>query len=539
MTGASALPADRLTADVAIIGSGFGGAISALRAAKAGRRVVVLERGRRYAPEDFPRDPFDGRRVLWRGTGRTGWRGIYDLRFLSGIATLTASGVGGGSLVYANILVRPDARIFDERWPAGTDLETLAPYYARVEATIRPEPLPDTVELAKERALRDAVAAMGRASDLFRPPASVDWTSDHGCRLLAQCEFGCPVGAKRSIDRTYLHEAQALGVTLRPDTRARTVEPRAGGGYRVHATDVVTGQAVRVDAPVVVVAAGTLGTAELLLRSRDEFRTLPRLHGRLGHGFSGNGDFIGVIRGSRADLEPEIGPDVTSVLKSFEASSPGVTVATPTYTRPVMAVLARTARPDPDRPVAPWLWPLLGSLVPRLIDGGPVARLLRAPLAALGEEPDPAAVERDPGLDPGRATAVFAIGRDNANGRLVLRPGRRSTHLDVTWAYEAENRALVAHQQGLLRALAAAYGGEVSSSPTWTLANRILTVHPLGGCSIASPGDGVAEPDGAVTGYPGLFIADGSLVPSSIGFHPALTIAALAERVAERVAAGP
>lgn len=533
--------------DAIVVGSGFGGAISTLRLAEGGRRVLLLERGRSYEAFDFPRDPFDGPRLLWRRPERPSWRGLYDLRFHSGIATLTASGLGGGSLVYANVLLRPDPRVFDERWPRGIDLASLTPRYERVEAMVGARPLPATTPLVKDAAMQAAVGRMERADDLVHPPLSIDWPDPHGagCQLVAECEFGCRFGAKRSLDRTYLPAARRAGAEIRPDTEVQAIEPRAGGGYRIHAMDLASGDRLRFDAPRVVLAAGTLGTTRLLLRGRDVHGLLPRVGSRLGHGFSGNGDFIGLIRGADRDLEPWRGPDVTAVLRSF-GEGPGFTVATPTYGRAVMAALVRSAEMElPElRGIGPWLWNRLDTLLPGLVSP-PGAWLLKGLLRAggngrSGDDPgDGPGVDPglDPRRDPRRATAVFAIGRDSATGRMVLR-GRARRRLDVVWAYEQENRALVEAMTKTLTELAHAYGGELSLSPTWNLARRTLTVHPLGGCVMAdTPADGVVSPDGEVHGYRGLFIADGSVIPGSIGFHPALTIAAVAERIAEAVVA--
>ena len=544
MTASRGSPSATGAVDAVVVGSGFGGSIATLRLAESGRRVLLLERGRSYETFDFPRDPFDGPRLLWRRPERRSWRGLYDLRFHSGIATLTASGLGGGSLVYANVLLRPDARIFETGWPRGFDLDSLSAAYARVEAMIGPRPLPAASPLVKDAEMVAAVARMDRTDDLIHPPLSIDWPDDHGagCKLVAECEFGCRFGAKRTLDRTYLPAARRAGAEIRTDIEVQAIEPRAGGGYRVHALDLEAGERVRIDAPRVVLAAGTLGTTRLLLRSRDVHGLLPRLGPRLGHGFSGNGDFIALIRGTERDLEPWRGPDVTAVLRSFE-TGPGHTVATPTFSQPAMTALVRSAGmaiPGSGR-LGPWIWGQLDTILPGLVSG-PGAALGRALMGSgTGADPDrlPADADDhpDPREDPGRATAVFAIGRDTATGRIVLR-GRSKSRLDIEWDYEDANRALLDAQTRTLTELAAAYGGELSLSPTWNLARRTLTVHPLGGCAMAdSPADGVVSPDGEVFGYPGLFVADASVIPASIGFHPALTIAAVAERIAGSLAA--
>jgi cholesterol oxidase len=530
--------------DAVVVGSGFGGSIATLRLAESGRRVLLLERGRSYETFDFPRDPFDGPRLLWRRPERRSWRGLFDLRFHSGIATLTASGLGGGSLVYANVLLRPDARVFEAGWPRGFDLDSLSTAYARVEAVITPRPLPATSPLTKDTEMMAAVERMARTDDLVHPPLSIDWPDDHeaGCQLVAECEFGCRFGAKRTLDRTYLTAARRAGAEIRTDIEVQAIEPRAGGGYRIHALDLVADERVRIEAPRVVLAAGTLGTTRLLLRGRDVHGLLPRLGPRLGHGFSGNGDFIALIRGTERDLEPWRGPDVTAVLRSF-GDGPGFTIATPTFSQPAMTALVRSAGMSipGSRRLGPWIWGRLDTILPVLVSG-PGAWLGRAlagdsTRAIPSRGPTTSDDDPEPRRDPSRATAVFAIGRDTATGQIVLR-GRSKSRLDVEWDYERDNRTLIEAQTRTLTDLAAAYGGELSLSPTWNLARRTLTVHPLGGCAMASsPAGGVVSPDGEVFGYPGLFVADASVIPTSIGFHPALTIAAVAERIAESIVA--
>jgi cholesterol oxidase len=379
-----------------------------------------------------------------------------------------------------------------------------------------------------------ALERMGEAGAFVPLPLAVDWEGEHACQLLAECEFGCPVGAKRTLDRNHLRRAAELGADIRTSTLVRAIEPRRSGGYRVHAVDLETGAQFSVVAPRVVLAAGTLGTAELLLRGRDEHGLLPRLSARLGEQFSANGDFIALIQGARDDLAPWVGPDVTAILRAFDGG-PGFTVATPTYARPIMDLLVAPVLPGVPRPLGELAWRSLDGLLGTMLGGGPATWLLRR---RLGGGRDDGAAPAAPARDPARATAVFAIGRDSSDGRLVMHGTGRRARIDVAWPYARANRLLVERMQRTLGDLAAAYGGELVPSPTWNLAERILTVHPLGGCAIgASPAEGVCDPTGRVFGYPNLWVADGSLVPSSLGFHPALTIAALAERVAADVVA--
>jgi choline dehydrogenase-like flavoprotein len=642
--------------DVVVVGSGFGGSIAALRLAEAGASVLVLERGQRYAPEDFPRDVTDTDALFAPD-------GLFDVRFFSGLGVVAANGVGGGSLIYANIHIRPDPVVFDDpRWPAGTDRAALDPYYDRVAAMLQVAPVPAAVTLAKRDAFRAAAAAMGR--DCFDPDQAVDWDA---CKLVAECEFGCRHGAKRSVDRTYLAAAESLGAVVRPGCHVSYVRPDPAGyavvyresaadGAGVGAAPVAGASAVARGAPAgagaagayaaaggaaagpelvarysaagrepaaasesdapgvrgaapafeaaarkpgaapesatgaahiagasesasarepaavpgsatsgaqfagasesasarepavrersaresaarrgaagpgplrtvvarrVVLAAGTLGTNELLLRSRDVVRSLPALSPRLGEGFSGNGDFLGSIEESAIDLDPAHGPDVTTVIRFFD-QAPEFTMAAPTFDAGVMKVLAALGQPSGRwlRPAGPLLWRALPRLVPFAFRHGWLSRPSTMPAPHRG--------------DPARMTNLFAIGRDNAGGRLRLRGGR----LDVTWPYLRQNRALVSRMEAAMAEVAAAYGGHFSPLLTWSLFRKIITVHPLGGCRLSdSPEHGVVSPHGEVHGYPGLFVADGSVIPTAIGFHPVMTISALAERTAEAVAA--
>ena len=508
--------------DAVIVGSGFGGAIHALRLAQAGKSVLVLERGQRYRPADFPRDPKDVDRVFWRYPRRPAAQGLYDVRFFSGLAAVAGSGVGGGSLVYANIHIRPDAAVFDDpRWPRSLNRLTLDPYYDKVAKMLGIAPVPTADDLPKRNIFRAAAQRMGR--EVFDPDQAVSW-SDPGepgreaCSFCSSCEFGCTHGAKNTLDFNYLAQAEELGARIRPGINVSHVEP-APDCYRVHYQELANGEAGSVTGTRVVLSAGTLGTNEILLRSRDTRGTLPKLSAQLGRGFSGNGDFLGTVQNSAQDFEPWRGPDVTSVMKFCEAA-PEFTLAAPSFNRATMEVLASQGQPRLGwlRPLAPLLWPWMGSLMPLAFRLGLMSRPGKLPMPKAG--------------DPARMTNLFAIGRDNANGRMLLKGDR----LDIEWDYARENAALIHHMTEAMQQFGAAYGGSFAPLATWSLFRRILTVHPLGGCRLSeSPDGGVVSPRGEVHGYPGLFVADGSVIPTAIGFHPAMTISAVAESIAEAV----
>jgi cholesterol oxidase len=508
--------------DAVIIGSGFGGSINALRLAQAGKAVLVLERGRRYKPGEFSRDVTDVNNLFWRYPKQPDSRGLYDLRFFSGICAVVASGVGGGSLIYANIHIRPDPVVFDDpRWPRSVNRQALEPYYDKVAAMLRISPLPNDIKLAKRDIFREAAKKIGR--EVFDPDQAVSWKESAGpgreaCRLLAECEFGCQLGAKNTLDLTCLAEAERLGAHVQPEIYVTHLEP-APKKYRVHYKEVASGESGSVTGTRVVLSAGTLGTNEILLRSREVYRTLPNLSRKLGHGYSGNGDFLGSIQNSQIDLKPWEGPDVTSVIRYFD-SSPQFTMAAPTFNREVMAVLASLGQPKLTwlRVASSVLWPLMDRLIPWVFKKGLLSKPSRLPARHAG--------------DPGRMTNLFAIGRDNANGVIRLKNGR----LDIEWNYARENRELTKKMLASMQEVCAVYGGTFAPIFIWDIFQRIITVHSLGGCHLSeSPENGVVSPRGEVHGYPGLFVADGSVIPTAIGFHPVMTISAVSEYIAEAV----
>jgi cholesterol oxidase len=509
--------------DAVIVGSGFGGSIAAARFAAAGKSVLVLERGRRYRPAAFPRDVRRVDELFWDHPDDGPRRGLYDVRAFSGIGAVVAAGVGGGSLIYANIHIRPDPVVFDDpRWPSSYTRARLEPYYDRVARRLDVAPVPASLPLPKRDAFRDAAAAIGRP--IFDPDQAVRWSGPdtegrRACQLVAECEFGCQYGAKNTLDFTYLADAERDGARVQPESSVTHIAPEPGGGYRVHFRNLAAAADDSVAAGKVVLAAGTLGSTEILFRSRDGAKTLPAISAALGRGYSGNGDFLGSIQNSTRDLEPWRGPDVTSVI-TFLDEPPRFTMAAPTFNRPVMRVLASLGQAETAalRLVAP-AWPLL----PKAIAGAFHAGLLSRPLPIPGPHAG----------DASRMTNLFAIGQDNANGTMRY----DDDLLDIEWAYADENRALVDRMEQAMRDVASAYGGTFAPLASWTAFRRILTVHSLGGCHLAAdPSRGVVSEEGEVFGYPGLFVADGSVIPTSIGFHPCMTIAAVAERIADAAA---
>ena len=317
--------------DVVVVGSGFGGSVTAYRLAEAGRRVLVLERGKAYPPGSFPRSPLGLKNNFWDPS--EGLQGMFDLWSFEGLEALVSSGLGGGSLIYANVMIRKDERWFVhedlgrggyEHWPVSR--AELDPHYDRAETMLGAQAYPSTTSPirglprpAPSRPPRRASASTGScrssrsrfASDrgtapvpgepIVEPAANIHGRARQTCRLVGECDIGCNYGAKNSLDYTYLSAAWRAGAEIRTRCEVRSFEPRErGAGYAIHyvehdperegeRTDTQALPRLTVTADRLVLSAGTLGTTYLLLKNRAAF---PALGPRLGSGFSGNGDLL-------------------------------------------------------------------------------------------------------------------------------------------------------------------------------------------------------------------------------------------------------
>jgi cholesterol oxidase len=503
--------------DVVVIGSGFGGGISACRLAEAGQRVCVLERGRRFGRDDFVDDPDDAAKLLWHDKANPD--GMFDVRMLRDVSVITAAGVGGGSLVYANVQLRAPADVFERGWPAAITRAELDPWYTRTEAALEPTTTPEDPALPKVRAFAAAGRRAGREPELlplavhFGEPRAHPFSgvAQQGCENLARCDIGCPVHAKNTVDITYLARAEALGAEVRPLHLATRIEP-TGAGWRVSFRRLGGGGDGSVEGRRLVLAAGALGSTRLLLENR---KALPRLSPALGSRFSGNGDALAIafdpaaddVRGARNGY----GPVMTSRLDYTEERR---LMAADGGLPPGFDALLDVARGvDVIRGWRRWLLRLRNLLV-RVGWGDHALRPREFRLR-----------ERRTAQD---ALIYLLIGRDTADGTMRLSPLFRK--FEIRWS-QAGSAALFADLERTARELADA----ADATPFYALEGGPLstftTVHPLGGCPMADdPARGVVDDLGRVHGHPGLYVLDGSIVPTALGVNPSKTIAALAER---------
>ena len=520
-----------LSYDAIVVGSGFGGGIAACRLAEAGKRACVLERGRRFGRADFPDHPEQLPSVIWHPRVNPG--GMLDVRLMRDIVVITAAGVGGGSLVYANVQLRAPADVFQHaRWPAGITSETLEPWYARTEDALEPRTTPATPPLRKVEAFAAAGARAGREAQHL--PLAVHFgeerkhpfsgVAQEGCRNLARCDIGCPVHAKNTIDITYLARAESRGAQVYPLHAAEQIEPpeRRGGMWRVGFRDLGARRSGAVHAPMVVLAAGALGSPRLLLTNR---RRLPKLSPALGTCFSGNGDALGVAFDAKADgvrdARNDVGPVMTSALN---------------YTADRQLILADGGLPpgfhgllDVARGVnvirgwRRWLVRARGALA----TAGWTDQALRPrDVRSVGQE----AAVRDENRD---ALIFLMFGRDASDGRMRLTPLLR--RFDIQWS-NAGSAQLFADLARTARELARA----AEATPFYALEagplGKFMSVHPLGGCPMGDePRTSVVDDAGRVRNYDGLIVLDGSVIPTALGVNPSKTIAAVAERGIDRV----
>lgn len=513
--------------DTVVIGSGFGGAVTACRLAEAGDRVIVLERGRRWDSSNYPRGPTD--RWWWSQDDPARWNGWVDLRVFRHIAVAQGAAVGGGSLIYANISAVPPKHTFDAGWPPGVTWQDMFPHYKAVGDFMNVTPVPDGQWPPRMQLMKEAAELIGEGqrfgkldlavsfdpnwnyqlSDAIDPKRSTRFTNTHGvaqgtCVHLGNCDIGCDVDAKNTLDRNYLASAERKGADIRPLHLVTAIEP-INSGYRVHYVSIGDGK-LRPDsltAPRVIIAAGSLNSTELLLRCRDKLKTLPRVSQFLGRNWSSNGDFLTPAIYPRRTLNPSHGPTITSAIdfldrsedeQSFWIEDGGFPYLVGNWIRS-----AESAQPQ----VKAFL------------------QAIRAALDAYGPLEN--------------VMPWFAQGVDAANGQLSLR--RRwwpfgPSHLFLDWNIE-RSRAVIEAIISMHKRLCAATGGHPVVPPSWSTAKYLITPHPLGGCNMGTtPDNGVVDHTCEVFGYPNLFVVDGAVIPKAVGVNPSRTIAALAERAA-------
>jgi cholesterol oxidase len=519
--------------DAIIIGSGFGGSVSACRLAAAGYRVLVLERGRRWDAKTYP--SVTGDSWIWDQANPKQDNGWLDLRLFEHIGVAQGAGVGGGSLIYANISAVPPPSVFAQGWPPQITYDGMAPYYSTVGAVMNVQTVPDAQRPLRMRLMEEAAAAIGEPARFRKLELAVsfdaDWnyaacepgdpdkskrfTNPQGsaqgtCMHCGNCDIGCPVDAKNTLDHNYLALAQRHGAEIRPLHLVTGIAP-ADGGWRVVFDRLPDEGKGSLTARLVVVAGGSLNSTELLLRCKNVLRTLPGISRRLGVDWSSNGDFLTPAAYPGRKIQPGQGPTITSAIDFLDRSEAGESFW-----------IEDGGVPD-----------LLLDAIRRQAKGRAARWKFRSLLAWLRRD-----LQAHGPLD--EIMPWFAQGVDAGNGVLRLRRrfwGWGKWKLVLDWRVD-RSAPLIAAIIAMHKRLTAATGGIALVPPTWTLARYLVTPHPLGGCNMGSNAeDGVVDHKGEVFGYKNLFVLDGAIVPEAVGVNPSRSIAALAERACELIIA--
>jgi cholesterol oxidase len=513
--------------DAIVVGSGFGGAVVGARLAEKNYRVLILERGREWKVDDFPRAPGDA--WIWNDRHPEQQNGWFDFRIFPNMSVVQGAGVGGGSLVYANVSINAKEDSFKKGWPPEIDYKVLEPHYKAVGDMLAVRKVPDNQLPERTRLVRQAADGTGygkkfRKLDLAvafddqwhyglndphnhnksKPFVNAQQQEQGTCVHLGECDIGCKVKARNTLDFNYLPLARRHGAQVRPLHVVRQVAP-VDGGYRVHFDRIEKGTLVpgSQTARLVILAAGSLGSTELLLRCRDVHETLPNLSPRVGKGWSSNGDFLTPALHPFRAVNPTRGPTITCAIDLLDGTVKGQEIfiedgGFPDLVRGFMQ-RATTQPSDTEQEMA-----LVESV-----------RLLTAINAFQSIMP------------------WFAQGRDAANGTMSLKNGRLFIDWDIEASEKCINAIVETHQR-----LARNTQGMALVPWTWTASQDLITPHPLGGANMGtSAATGVVDHKGEVFGYRNLYVADGAIVPEAIGLNPSKTIAALAERIASLIVA--
>lgn len=524
--------AEGFDVDFAVIGSGFGGSVSALRLAEKGYSVVVLERGPRYRKEDFPKTNWDLRKSLWLPL--LGCFGILRLSVFSDVFVLSGAGVGGGSLVYANTLYVPPKEFFQApQWSHLGDWQAkLKPFYRLAQFMLGVTQ--NTYEGEPDRELAALADEMGKGDSFVRTPVAVYFGQPGktvpdpfyggagpertGCTLCGGCMVGCRFGAKNTLDRNYLFFAEKLGARVEEMRTVTEVRALPGGGYEI--THEHTGNLLRKEKRVlraknVVLSAGVLGTLRLLLEGK-ESGALPNVSDMLGKSVRTNSEAILGVVSKKKDIDYSHGIAITSSFHPDEHTH--------------VEVVRYSEGSD-----------ALAPLATLLTDGGSGApRQLKYLWNVLTHPVDFART-----LWPfGSAKkGVFLLVMQTLDNSISLKLRRRwfrmfRKSIDTDRGEGAPNPTYIPLGNQVARAFAQRVNGVPASSILEVLLDIPTTAHILGGAPIGGDAsEGVVGVDHQVFGHPGLYVCDGSVVPANLGVNPSLTITALSEHAMSLVPA--
>jgi cholesterol oxidase len=520
--------------DIAIIGSGFGGSVAALRLSEKGYRVTVLEKGRRWLPAELPTSNWHIPKAFW--FPRLGCHGTWGLRLFREVLVMHGVGVGGGSLMYANSHLEPHDSLWDDpRWRELEDWRRVMPaHYTTAKRMLGSVPSPKVGE--GDEALHRVAERKG-FGETFRPTSvgvffgepevevddpffGGDGPRRTGCNFCGACMVGCRVGAKNTLDLNYLYLAERRGARVVPETEVELIQPLPGGGYLLpwrRSTGWVGGERGVLRARKVVLSAGVLGSVPLLLDCKRK-GALPHLSDQVGDIVRTNSEaLLGITSHSKTDLwegtaiqgEAHVDERTRMEMVRFPKGSD------------VMLLLG-TALTDG------------GSAVPRQLRW--LGNLARHPLQSFSFFKPCGKAEH---------SLVLLVMQDNDNYTRLVRRRRRLWPFSYCLAsVPPRGQQRIPSYIPIANEVARELGVELDAVPQSSLNEVLLdqstTAHILGGCAIAgSPEEGVIDLDFQAFGHPGLYVMDATVIGANLGANPSLTITALAEYACSRFPAKP
>jgi cholesterol oxidase len=509
--------------DVVVVGSGFGGSVAALRLSEKGYRVLVLEAGRRYADADFPRTSWDLRNFLW--APHVGLKGIQRIHKLPDVLIMAGSGVGGGSLVYANTLYEPLQPFYDDpQWSSICDWRTeLAPYYDQAKrmlgVTLNPTVTPS------DQVMRRVADELGVGDTFHLTPVGVHFgepggtvpdpffggagPTRTGCTQCGECMTGCRHGAKNTLTKNYLYLAERVGARVVAEQTVDQIRVLPNGGYAVRSHRSGAWWPRRhhtVVADHVVLAAGAYNTQRLLHLMRDEGH-LPNVSPRLGALSRTNSESILGAVADTADVDYSEGVAITS---SFHPDLQ-------THIEPVRYGHGSNA---------------MGLLSTILVDGVPGSHRLRRSdwLRQVVAKPREALRTLDVRRWSQRSVIILAMQSLDNSVTVFTTRGLFGRRLSSRQGHGEPNPQWIPAANQVARRAADLIGGRAGGNIGDVL-GAPMTAHFIGGAVIgASSDDGVIDPYHRVYGHPGLHVVDGAAVSANLGVNPSLTITAQAER---------
>ncbi|MBL7826967.1 MAG: GMC family oxidoreductase [Saprospiraceae bacterium] len=509
------------TFDYIVIGSGFGGSVSAMRLAEKGYRVLVIEKGKRWENKDFPKSNWNLKKYLWAPALR--WFGFMRLSFFREVFILSGVGVGGGSLVYANTLMMPPDPFFKN--PVWANFknwkQTLAPFYEKARFMLGAERYEK--ENAEDLILKEVAAEMGKGDTYRRVDHVAVYLGDphkevdpyfngegplrKGCTECAGCMVGCRFNAKNTLDKNYLWFAEKkYGATILAETETVKIEVLPDGRYQVHTRSSTAFWAKKhqtFTSAGIVVSGGVLGTLDLLLKQKHLYKTLPNLSEKLGHNLLTNSEMLsGVVA---ADRKLNHGVAISTVFQADENTQ-----------------IELCKFPDGSSSMYRLAVTAAGAGSPLVRTAKMIGNTFRRPVDSWR-----ALFKRN----PARFAIVFLIMQTLPNAmRMRLKRGLFGTGLSFQNDTGAKVPSYIPIGQEALFRYAQKVNGVPQNSAPEVLFGMASTAHILGGCPMGVDAEtGVVNERFEAFGYPNFYILDGSIIPCNLGVNPSLTITALSE----------